>query len=246
MFDDAVRRLEDVVVDLQPGQRLAAERELAAELGVSRLTVREVLKALAARGLLELSQGRRALVCDPSSAVLSHFFAVSVRRDPRGMLELHEIRRSLEVLSATAAARSATRSGVGLVERALGQMALAAEELDDARAAGLETSSLLQTYITADVSFHATLAVASGNRLLSLLLESLSESLEETFAESSRGHFDRGGSAGEVVETHRAVVEAARRRNPRAAADAMTRHLDEAAHDLRAAFRPSDPAGESR
>ncbi|UFU02976.1 FadR family transcriptional regulator [Ruania suaedae] len=232
-FDDVVSRLEAIVLAHPAGERLPAEKQLADDLGVSRLTVREALRALGARGLVEVSQGRRAVVRDPTSAVLAGYFSVSVRREPRGLAELLEIRRSLEGLSAADAARHATQPGLVELDEAIARMAGAARALDSAREGPSPES--VQAYVTADVSFHGTLAHVSGNRLLSQLLEGLSDALGHAFTESIRGHVARGGTHHDVVEQHRGVVEAVRRGDPVGAATAMERHLAETAEDLRAA-----------
>lgn len=235
-FEDAARRLEELAIGAAPGDRLPAEKDLAVELGVSRLTVREAMRHLAARGLVVLSRGRRAVVREPDGEDLAAYFDVSVRRDPRRLLELLEIRRALESLSAAAAAGAASRSGLTVLTRATEEMARTARLLDEARAAGAEFSELLQDYVRADVDFHAALSVVGGNRLLATLLDGLADTLADAFIESSRGHFARGGCAAEVVDDHVAVVDAVRRGDVAGATAAMHRHLDEAGHDLRAAL----------
>jgi GntR family transcriptional repressor for pyruvate dehydrogenase complex len=230
-LDTAVDGLLEIVVeDLEPGQSLPPEGELAAQLGVSRLTVREALKVLSGRGLVGLGKGRRPVVRTQDSAVLSDYFAVALRRDPRGFLELNDIRRSLEVLSASAAARAASTAGLKAIDFAVQRMSAAAS--DEAR-----DESQLERYHQADLDFHEALALASGNRLLALLLESLADCLHESFAASAAGHFERGGTMQDVVEAHRRIADAVRSGDPKLASKAMLDHLDEAERDLRASPR---------
>ncbi|UFU08461.1 FCD domain-containing protein [Ruania halotolerans] len=158
-----------------------------------------------------------------------------MHREPHSLLELLAIRRALEGLSASAAARSATRTGIDLLEATLGRMSSAAQRLDAAQPGSAEATASLEDYVTADVAFHGTLAVVSGNSLLAQLLEGLADALGQAFRESVRGHQARGGAHAAVVQQHRVVVEAVRRTDPAAAAAAMDRHLTETASDLRAA-----------
>jgi GntR family transcriptional repressor for pyruvate dehydrogenase complex len=83
---DALNKL--VIEELEPGSQLPSEASLAESLGVSRLTVREALKVLSGRGLVELQRGKRAVVREPDSSVLSVYLKAALRRDPRGFIEL--------------------------------------------------------------------------------------------------------------------------------------------------------------
>src|SRR4029453_3008061 len=91
--ESVIQRLQDVILgELEPGAELASESDLATQLGVSRLTLREATKTLQARGLVEVRQGRRPLVAYPSARPMGEFFTAAVRRDPRRLLDLLEVR----------------------------------------------------------------------------------------------------------------------------------------------------------
>src|SRR5256885_17228092 len=93
-----IERLEGLIFGgLEPGEALPSEGKLAQALGVSRLTVREATRTLQARGLLEISQGRRPVVTAPNGTLAGDFFQTAVRRDPRSLLDLLDVRRALEV-----------------------------------------------------------------------------------------------------------------------------------------------------
>jgi len=103
--DTVVQRLEDLVLgELEPGAELPSEAELAARFEVSRLTVREAARSLQARGLVETRHGRRTVVAPPNAAPIGGYFTAAVRRDPRQLLDLLEVRRALEVHIASLAA----------------------------------------------------------------------------------------------------------------------------------------------
>jgi DNA-binding FadR family transcriptional regulator len=133
--EDLVRR---IVAGLPPGTSLASEAELAAGYGVSRVTVREAIKMLAGRGLLDLGRGRRAVVREPDGAALGEFMSWIVQYDPKGVFDLVEVRLSLEVQSAGLAARRATRPALAAIEATMAAMRAAAGPLDagDAEAGG--------------------------------------------------------------------------------------------------------------
>ncbi len=230
-IDSVVASLRELVVDRShPGDKLPPEAELAATLAVSRLTIREALKVLAGSGLVELAKGRRAVVRAMDSSVLSDYLAVALRRDPSGYLELNAIRQSLEALSAGAAARTAGAAGMRAIDAALERMRDEAAHRADAPA------EELGGYHDADLEFHSAIALAGGNRMLALILDSLSECLRESFVQSARGHLARGGTVQDDLAAHEAIGEAIRARDSARAERLMRAHLGSAERDIRLAM----------
>src|SRR5436189_4264077 len=108
ILDSVIEQLEGLIFGgFEPGEALPSEGKLAEDLGVSRLTVREATRTLEARGLLDIRQGRRPTVAAPNSLLLGDFFQIAIRRDPRALLDLLDVRRALEVHIATLAAKRA-------------------------------------------------------------------------------------------------------------------------------------------
>jgi len=237
---DLVERLQDMLDDFPIGASLPSEQALAERFGVSRLTVRESLKVLAGRGLAEIRQGRRAVVTEPSSDVISSIFAAYVRRDPSALLELVEVRQALEVQSVTLAARKATRAGLAAMEAALEDLKNYAAEYeaatdDDSR------EKARDAYQQADVTFHETIALSSGNRMLAHVLEALEDSLLRSFNASFDGHVLRGGTASDAYEPHYEIFQHIKARDVRKAAAAMKQHLQQAEQDLRTIITETSP-----
>jgi GntR family transcriptional regulator, transcriptional repressor for pyruvate dehydrogenase complex len=221
--ETVVQRLEDLVLgELEPGAELPSEAELAARFEVSRLTVREAARSLQARGLVEIRQGRRTVVAHPNARPIGGYFSAAVRRDPRQLLDLVEVRKALEVHIASLAAAQASRTDVAAMELALAAMREAA---DDPMA--LHES---------DIGFHASLATAAGNQMLRFLIEAMEEPLWASRMRSLRGHLARGGTVEDVIEQHARILERIKARDSKGAAAAMLAHLEQTARDLRAAF----------
>lgn len=229
----AIRRVEDLVAATEPGDSLPGENELAEGLSISRLTVREALKVLSGRGLVQLSRGRRPTVRSRDSGVLAHYLAVTLRRDSRGLLELNEVRQSLEGLSAELAARNAGRAALSALAGSLSELERAAVLVE---ASAKADQAALAAYHRADVAFHETLALASGNRMLAFLLEALGECLHTSVESAGQGHFARGGTTAEVVADHRRILDAVRAGDARLARSAMQQHLRRAERDLHLAL----------
>src|ERR1700712_5979415 len=72
-----------VLGELSPGTSLPSEGDLATRYGVSRLTVREAVKMLAGRGLLDVGRGRRAVVKEPDGVGFSDFLSTVIRNDAK-------------------------------------------------------------------------------------------------------------------------------------------------------------------
>ncbi len=220
VVDGVIERLEGLIFDgLEPGEALPSEGQLAQTLGVSRLSVREAARSLEARGLLEIRQGRRPTVAAPNGTLVGDFFQTAVRRDPRALLDLLEVRRALEVHFAALAARRAGKGEIADMEMSIAAMRSGADDF--------------AAFHAADVRFHENLAAASGNRLLVFLIEAFAEPLRQSRLRSFAGHQARGGGIEDVVQQHETILDAVKARNPKAAAQAMRDHLKQTEQDLR-------------
>ncbi|SDK55764.1 GntR family transcriptional regulator, transcriptional repressor for pyruvate dehydrogenase complex [Actinopolyspora mzabensis] len=227
---DAATELEELIFErFGVGELLPSESELATRLGVSRLTVREAIRSLQARGLVEIRKGRRPRVTAPSGDQIGDFFNILLRWNPGSAFELLEVRHGLEVQTSTLAANNAGSSDVSAMELAIRAM----ERAEDAA-----------EYHDADLRFHELLARASGNRMLALLIEALAGSLRDSMIASYRGHRKLGGAHTDAAEQHREVLDRVRQHDPGGAAEAMRRHLRTTERDLRAVFNTA-PTGDT-
>jgi DNA-binding FadR family transcriptional regulator len=217
-------------MELEPGASLSSEAALAMDHGVSRLTIREALKVLEGRGLLDIGRGRRAIVREPNGSAFGAFLATVVQRDPKGLIELLEVRRALEVQSASLAAKRISRAGLAAIRAALDGMTQAA----GAMAKPSERPAAEQQFHEFDVGFHEALALASGNRMLASLIEALAVPLRQSFGYSLKGRARRGGSVAETLAAHERIFALVQCGDARRAAQAMRTHLQEAERDLRA------------
>jgi len=184
---------------------LPSQADLAADLGVSRTVLREAMKHLEAEGLLDIAQGRRIRIrpAGPQAALRS--LDAMLRRSDGSLAHLLEVRRPLE---SDIAALAAVRRGpqhLETLERALASLA------------ALRT---LDLRVDADLLFHRTLAEATGNPVFLLLLDTVAGLLRASRYASIGSH---GAQA--AVDGHRDILDAVRARDPRAARDAMLRHL---------------------
>lgn len=223
MTEQTIAALERIVLEeRQPGDSVPSEAELVERLGVSRLTIREATRVLEARGLIDISKGRRPRVLATNGSPVGDFFRFALRRDVNARFELTEIRLALEVQAAELAASRASRAAIATMQSAI-----------DAMAAGVGNE---QAFQSADVQFHETLAGASGNNLLSKLIEQLAVPLRVSRSYSYRGRQSRNESFDAVVAAHQTILDCVADRDPAGAADAMRRHLRATQRDLKASL----------
>lgn len=218
-----------ILTELTPGASLPSEAELAERYAVSRLTIREAVKLLAGRGLLELARGRKAVVREPDGSAFADFLTSLLHNDSKGLFDLVEVRLSLEVQSATFAAKRASRAAIAAIESALQGMR------DNAQAAMAGDRDADRRFHDFDVGFHEAVALASGNRILGYLFEAMSAPLRHGIQISRRGHANRGHTLLDTIDAHDRILDAIRSGNGRAASEAMRLHLKDTERDIRIA-----------
>ena len=157
------QKIQQVIVQnrLRPGDRLPSERDLAERFGVSRTVIREAVRSLMAKGILEVRAGSGTIVRAPSTSFLSDYLELylSMRSGKFDYRKVVEVRRLLEVEIAGLAAERRDEEDLRTLERILAQ---AEEHLDDPDA-----------FVELDVQFHSALAQATHNELFLVLLESI-------------------------------------------------------------------------
>ncbi len=192
--------------------RLPAERDLAAKLGVSRNVIREATKRLELQGMLEIRQGQGTRVVDKLHKPLTASLSLMLPQEKDRMRQLFEVRLMIEPQNARLAAKRATRVQMKKIEAAHARLILAKE---------------VDAFVAADLDFHREIALASGNQIARLMLESLAELL----AASHRTGFRTVSGSG-TLEEHAAILAAIRSRDLTAAESAMKIHLIHARSNL--------------
>ncbi|MBM2613983.1 FadR family transcriptional regulator [Actinoplanes sp. LDG1-06] len=191
---------------------------LQSEFDVSLTVLREALRVLAAKGMVDARPKRGTFVRPRANwslldaDVLRWQFARSPHR-PGLFDDLHELRAIVEPGAASLAAARATDTDIEALDAALADMAAAG---DDPSAA-----------VAADLAFHRALLAATHNELI----QRMEVVIETGLAERDRMVHGTAG-ADDPVPSHKAVVDAIRRHNPAQAARAMGKLLDQAIEDV--------------
>ncbi|MFR9732250.1 FadR/GntR family transcriptional regulator [Saccharopolyspora sp. MS10] len=198
----------------QPGDRLPSERELCAQMGVSRPTVREAMRTLESAGVVVLRPNDPtggAIVRMPDGANLERSLLDLVRYSQLSVGDLIGFRLLLETTACHLAAQRRDETQIaGIVH--------AQQVVEEAVEGGTN-----EAYISADIEFHVSVARASGNRLLELCTSAVRAAMAGLIGDATL----KGGDAvkRDFVRRHRAIVDAIRRGEPGRASSCARRDI---------------------
>jgi GntR family transcriptional regulator, transcriptional repressor for pyruvate dehydrogenase complex len=199
--------------NLLPGDRIPAERELAELVGMSRASVREALRELELRGLLDRRPGRGTVVVDVPRPHLDAGLLSNVGSAGRLLREVMDLRAVVEPPIAERAAARGTAAEIADLQTLL----------DDAEAAAREGEPAFGRYAVLDVEFHLSLARMTHNPLLDRLLQVTNEWM----APSRQSALQSTRRIDISLLAHKKIFAAVTARDPAAAAAAMREHLDQ-------------------
>ncbi len=210
--DEAIEKIKGMIVTgaLRPGDRLPKEADLASDLGLSRNSLREAVKALSLINILDVRQGDGTYVTslEPPLLLEALNFIVDFHQD-NTVLEFLAVRRILEP---AAAAMAATR----VSELEIESLRELIDGLGDAPDIDIDK------LVANDLEFHRRISAASGNSVLCSLLDTLS-------APTARARVWRGltqeGAAVRTIAEHKAILDALAARDPEAARSWATVHI---------------------
>jgi GntR family transcriptional repressor for pyruvate dehydrogenase complex len=216
LYEQIVQQIEESIRTkaLKEGDQLPPERELAHQFGVSRTAVREAVKALRGKGLVEAYPGRGTFITNQTSDSLKQSLDRVVKLDePEGAARLTEVREILEPEIAALAASRANEDDLKAMREAIGVMEEARRDAD--------------AFIEADLDFHLALADATANPLILSLVDPIIALLRENRMRTY--YVDGGPERGQYH--HKRILEAIEHRDPRGAREAMRAHLRQVRSD---------------
>jgi len=212
LSDKVARQLQSSIVDgtLAPGDRLPPERDLGDQFGVSRTVIREAVRTLVAKGLLEARAGSGVRVATIDASAVRETMGMYLRVN--GELDygdLHEVRALLEIEIAGDAAERAVVSDLDALEASCAAFAAAKGDVE-------KVSEL-------DVEFHRLIAQATHNPLFVVLLDSIGDVLLDV----RRATMGISGRPQQGLKHHRAILARIRDRDADGARAAMREHLED-------------------
>jgi GntR family transcriptional repressor for pyruvate dehydrogenase complex len=227
LYEDVVQQLQQLISSgrLEPGDRLPSERDLSEQLAVSRTSVREALRILEARGMLEARPGQGLFVRGRRTEEIVSILAAYLVRERESFVEVLDVREALERKAAERAAILATTKDLDALKAAV--IAMQEEVLEG------------RIPLDSDTDFHRALAVASRNEVLRQMLDTvmglMSQRRREVFNEY-------GGIL--VLHQHANIYRAIKNHDSKSAGELVSAHLKElgqSMHRPRGAYPTTSP-----
>lgn len=228
-FDALVQYIVDR--GLAPGDMLPSTAALMEEFGISRSVVREALAALQVCGFVDIRNGRTPVVGELDGRLLLMFMTRAARMQSRPMSALMEVRIPLEIQAARLAAERWDDEAVRRIRDANARMAKAQNDTD--------------LYPRLDTAFHAEIAKASNNHILSFMVDSIRSELMNVMV-AVREYRESNGLLGQEQEQHDKIADAIAHRSASRAAKAMEEHLATSlalVHDVEETLSPALSTG---
>lgn len=201
--EELLRHIQEAPIPI--GEKIPNEFELAEKFSAGRSTIREAVKSLASKGVLEVRQGSGTFVISTSTAEEDPLRLGRYSDKLQLALELFDVRLMIEPEIAAHAARNATDEDISELVKLCG-------EVEELYLSGID-------HVRKDIDFHKKIAHCSKNRV-ALELIPLIISAVFTFANVTHRLLLR-----ETIETHRAITEAISKHDQTGARCAMEMHL---------------------
>lgn len=227
LYEQVVELLEKRILDGEypVGGKLPTESELAAEYMVSRTVIREAIKALRTKGLVDTHAGKGTFVVSASLQGVDTSFAAATRSSPdRGWGHLIEIREMLEPEIAALAANRAD-------EALLAKMQQAIDLMDQALAKDPED---LREFLEADFCFHMCLAEATGNPLVLMIISPVVRLMRDLQRYQLARLEDRGRRS---QQNHKRIMSAVLNHDAELARQFMLQHIRQVREDVEAPLK---------
>ncbi len=202
-----------IVEGLKPGDLLPSTAKLAQDFGVSIPVIREALKSLAGQGIIEIINGKGAVIKPLDNESLQIFFQRAIQFELDSIIEIMEIRQPLEVQSAFLAAQRRTDEDVAALQKTIAAMRGQVHQVE--------------TYADLDVQLHKQIAAATQNKMMVHLIASVRDSLRDAILESLRRRNIKK-ELERVQDIHERIIDEIAQGDAERAAKAMAEHFNDA------------------
>ena len=207
-------KIEGLIIDnqLNSGDKLGNEIELVSQLGVGRGTIREAMKILESRNVVEIRRGKGTYICD-NLGVVGDPLGFRFAHDKKKLAEdLSDLRCILEPEIAALSAEKATEQDI--------------EELQKICTDVSEMIKRGEDYSQRDIEFHVKIATITGNLVIPQLIPLITQGV------SLYVNLTNHNMAGSAAITHQKVVDAIKRHDSEGAYASMLEHMKENRENL--------------
>lgn len=214
--DLVVGKISNFIIEggLSDGELLPPENKLCEIFGVSRSILREAIRGVASKGLVEVRSGYGTIVRMPKDDVPEEALSNYLKTNPLSLLQLMEVRVPIEIEIAKLAAERRQEKHLKAMEESL--------------AIVQSHSTNLETYVNADDAFHNAIVEATENALFGIIIRSIMHYLH-----ISRQFTIRHFGTDIVIKGHLAIFGAIKKKDAAAAAKQMKEHMDATVANLK-------------
>lgn len=196
---------------LEKGDKLPSERELAEKMQISRTSVREGLRVLETMGVIESKHGEGNYICsNTASSIMDSFSMMFVLNNGKSM-DILELRKYTELTTVELAAQRGTEDDFRELE----------EILEKLRESDSESEQ-----ISIDKQLHYKIAAMSGNYLIQNMYITSANLFEKFIEDTRKNMLTCSDNSYNLLKQHENIVNAIREQNPVKAVEAMRKHLD--------------------
>jgi GntR family transcriptional repressor for pyruvate dehydrogenase complex len=208
LYEQIADTLEHAIIrSIKDVEKLPSEQELSKRFNVSRTVIREALKVLKERGLIQSRNGEGSYMCKPNSDTVSSAIGRIIQMDNINNDNLHDTRLILETSVARLAARNISNEELEYLECIIKKMSDLSLPLDDR--------------ISLDADFHVTIAKAGGNELLRMFVEVMAILLNQYMVKGMSGT----EGMKKTLRQHEKILESLKSRDPDKAEQSIRSHL---------------------
>lgn len=213
VYEQVIEQIKYMIVsgELKRGDRLPPERELVERLQVSRTSVREALRALQIIGLVECKQGGGNFIREQFEDNLIEPLSLMFTLQESKSSEILELRRVLEVETATLAARNISDADIKSLGEIIERMKSHPDEEEN---------------VVLDKDFHYIIARASKNNLIISILTAVSSLMDSFIKEAREAIINRDENKEALLEHHEKIYRALAEHNDMKAAKVMEDHMN--------------------
>ncbi len=209
LSSEILEKLEGKIREMEVGEKFPSERKMAEEFGISRNMLRESLRVLSDKGLIEVIPGKGAYVSNRQDEKLADYLESVVFDNHNYLMDIVEVRSVLEMEVCLKAAKVATKEDICELEAIYEQMETYRKHV--------------KKFNECDVAFHLQIAKASHNSIYPALLSSLYAISERKFFMITEIYPTRVDSA---QKEHKALIEAIRDQDRKSIKAIAGKHFD--------------------
>ena len=212
---EILQQIEKNVLDgkLKKGDKLPAEREWAATLGISRTTLREAVKSLELIGLIRCTQGADCYITNNLESSFTVPLSIMFQLEGGTSKQIHSFRKSMESAVIQEAAACITDTQIKMLEAICDKL-----EQDDL--------SFEEFFTVLDQRFHRIIMQASANPLLAIMMNAAENLITNQIRTVREKMKSDPGAVTQINSQHREIIAALKSSDQSKAEQAMQKHLD--------------------